>query len=77
MIARAMIEGVAVWCSQYKSDPNLVASEKDVDGGRRGSKMTINFVVCCIQVIQSVFVFFLRKGLHIIKSVNFFYSSQH
>ncbi|CDY09617.1 BnaC07g34440D [Brassica napus] len=37
MRARAMTEGVAVWCSQYRSDPNLVASEEDVNGGLRGN----------------------------------------
>ena len=45
MIARAITEGVAVWCLQYRSDPNLAGSEKDVDGGRTGSKTTIDFVV--------------------------------
>ena len=39
-----MTEGVAVLCSLYKSDPDLVASEEDVDGGRRGSKTTIIFL---------------------------------
>ena len=41
MRARAMTEGVAVWCSQCRSGPNLAASD---------SKTTINFVIvtlCC------------------------------